>query len=121
MGARVSVTARRPEAAAAVASLAAQSGARRSEGARPRVIVNATPLGMHGEALPEVYMDLTADQVALDLVYGDEVTPFVASARDSGALALDGRGLLVAQAAGSFERWTGRPAPVEVMAEAVHR
>ncbi|MBA2576237.1 MAG: hypothetical protein H0V05_06270, partial [Euzebyaceae bacterium] len=38
-----------------------------------------------------------------------------ASARAGGAVAVDGLGLLVAQAALSFERWTGLAAPLEAM------
>lgn len=129
VGARVRVSARRPEAAASVAALAASAGAQvrppvdedvgvQPGTVRPRVVVNATPLGMHGEALPDDYMRLEPDQVALDLVYADEPTPFVRAARSRSARAFDGLGLLVAQAAGAFERWTGRAAPYEEMARA---
>ena len=129
LGLRVTVTARRAAAAADVAALAARAGGLtadefgpvKSDSREPRVVVNATPLGMHGEALPGAFMDLHPDQVALDLVYGDTITPFVRAARSNGARAFDGLGLLVAQAADSFERWTGQPAPVEVMAAAVDR
>lgn len=129
LGLRVVVTARRAEAAAVVASLAARAGAQvgqmsksqPSGGARADVVVNATPLGMHGEPLPDAYMRLEADQVALDLVYADQDTPFVDAARKHGARAWDGLGLLVAQAADAFERWTQVPAPVEAMAASVGR
>lgn len=63
-------------------------------------------------------MHLQPGQTALDLVYGATDTPFVAAARAAGAQALDGRGMLVRQAALAFERWTGAPAPLEVMARA---
>lgn len=118
-GARVEVVARRPEAAAAVAALVSASGGSVAPaGTRPRVVVNATPLGLAGEALPERFMQLDADQVALDLLYGPHDTPFLAAARERGARAVDGLGMLVGQAAGSFERWTGVPAPRDVMTAA---
>lgn len=89
------------------------------------LVVNATPLGLHGESLPEPFMALAARQIAVDLVYGPADTPFVAAARAAGARAVDGLGMLVHQATLAFERWTGQEAPVEVMrlaaAEALKR
>lgn len=118
-GARVQVSARRAEAAEAVSAVAARAGAQTGPVEQPRVVVNATPLGLRGEALPEPYMGLGHGQVALDLVYGPRETPFLAAARANGAAAIDGVGMLVAQAAGSFERWTARPAPWDAMDAAV--
>lgn len=118
LGARVTVDARRPDAAAEVTELARRAGAQPGRG-RPQVVMNATPLGMHGETLPDEWRVREADQVAIDLVYAEQATPFVRDARAVGARAVDGLELLVAQAAGSFSRWTGRPAPVAAMRAAV--
>ena len=78
------------------------------------LVVNATSLGLHGEHLPQSLEQLRDDQVAYDLVYGQE-TPFVAAARGIGGDAHDGLGMLVHQAAAAFTRWTGVESPVEVM------
>lgn len=126
IGASVRVEARRAEAARAVTDLAANSGASRAEdGEPPRCVINATPLGLHGEPLPDHLMGLGPDQVALDLVYGAVDTPFLAAARAGGAVALDGVGMLVAQAGLAFTRWTGLMPPIEAMraaaADALHR
>ena len=43
--------------------------------AHGEVVINATPLGMRGETLPEPFQRLTAGQVALDLVYNPPVAP----------------------------------------------
>jgi shikimate dehydrogenase len=51
----------------------------------------------------------------VDLVYRDGPTELLAAARARGARTLDGLAVLIAQAALSFELWTGRPAPLEVM------
>lgn len=118
LGARVEVLARRPEAARDVAALAARMGAAAGPVERPDLVVNATPLGLRGEALPERCMRLSRGQAALDLVYGADDTPFLAAARRAGAAAYDGVGMLVAQAARSFERWTAHPAPVGIMRDA---
>jgi shikimate dehydrogenase len=118
VGARVEVVARREEAAVDVAALARRFGAEVGPAANPRLVVNATPLGLHGEALPERFMTLRRGQIALDLVYGREPTPFQRAALAAGATAVDGTGMLVAQAARSFERWTGVAAPRLEMARA---
>jgi shikimate dehydrogenase len=54
----------------------------------------------------------------IDLVYGSGPTALLAAARRAGARALDGLEVLVAQGALSFEGWTGRSAPLEVMRRA---
>ncbi|HVM13829.1 MAG TPA: shikimate dehydrogenase [Egibacteraceae bacterium] len=115
LGARVEVVARRDDAAADVAALARRMGAEVGRVVDPRLVVNATPLGLRGEVLPERFMHLSAGQTALDLVYGPGDTPFLAAARRGGADARDGLAMLVAQAARSFERWAGVPAPVAEM------
>lgn len=83
------------------------------------LLVNATPLGMNGEALPERWEEGKVGLV--DLAYGPAVTPAVALARRIGIPVADGLDVLVAQAALSFELWTGLPAPVEVMERAARR
>lgn len=120
LGARVRVEARRAASAAQVQRLVGDAGgAVLDAGAVPRLVVNATPLGLHGERLPGRFHELSKGQAALDLVYGGSVTPFVADARARGLRAWDGRGMLVAQAGAAFERWTGRAAPLDAMAAGI--
>jgi shikimate dehydrogenase len=126
IGACIRVEARRAEAAQVITDLAVNSGAGRAkDGEQPRCVINATPLGLHGERLPDHFMGLGPDQVALDLIYGVADTPFLAAAREGGAVALDGLGMLLAQAGLAFTRWTGLQPPMEVMraaaADALHR
>jgi shikimate dehydrogenase len=80
------------------------------------VVVNATPLGMGGEALPPGVVEAAAGLI--DLAYGSAETPAVTAARSRGVPAVDGVAVLVAQAAASFEIWTGVPAPRDVMERA---
>lgn len=120
IGARVRFEARRPAEAAAVQELALALGGRPlAAGDSPALVVNATPLGLHGERLPDRFHRLDEGQAALDLVYAAASTPFVSDARARGVAAWDGTGMLVAQAAAAFERWTGRSAPVDAMWTAV--
>ncbi len=65
-------------------------------------------------------LSLSADQVGrythvIDLVYSDSDTPLLAAARRHGCRTVDGVEMLVAQGALSFELWTGRAAPRDVM------
>ncbi len=117
-GARVEVVARRAEAAAAVGVGVAGAGGELGPAPDPRLVVNATPLGLHGAQVPDRFLHLGPGQVALDLVYGPEPTPFLRAAAAAGARAVDGRALLLAQAALSFERWTGVRAPLLAMSQA---
>jgi shikimate dehydrogenase len=80
------------------------------------LIVNATSASLRGEA-PLVPIDVVGtDTTCYDMAYGAGDTPFVAWARRLGAArAEQGWGMLVEQAAESFEAWRGvRPdtAPV---------
>jgi shikimate dehydrogenase len=69
------------------------------------VVVNATPVGMQGEDLPRA---VAAGSVGVfDMAYGAGVTPLVAAARAAELPTVDGETMLLAQAAGSFELWTG--------------
>ena len=77
------------------------------------VVVNATPLGMAGESLPDGIVERAAGLI--DLPYGDQRTPSVVSALALGFPVVDGRDVLLAQAAASFELWTGVTAPIEAM------
>ncbi len=77
------------------------------------VVVNATPLGMKGEAIPDEI--LAGASGFFDLTYGATEAPSVARARSLEIPVADGRDMLIAQAAAAFEIWTGVPAPIEAM------
>jgi shikimate dehydrogenase len=86
-----------------------------------RVVVNATSLGMAGEGkVPAVLADnVTAGQVVFDAVYASTTTGFLVAAQARGATVVDGVTMLLRQAAEAFSLWTGQPAPLEVMRNAV--
>ena len=118
-GADVTVAARRPEAADTAAVLAAGARTAALGAADPSgfaVVVNATPLGMSGgDPLPVDPQALSADQAVVDLVYHPADTPLLTAARARGAVAVNGLGMLLHQAARSFELWTGQAAPLDAM------
>ena len=80
------------------------------------LIVNATPLGVHGERLP--LPSLVPRVVGVDLLYRPSATPFQAEIREGGGSVFGGLGLLLHQAAISFELWTGQTPPLSVMSAA---
>lgn len=88
----------------------------RAEGVETDLVINATPLGAHGETPP--VPSLGPDVVVVDLLYRPAVTPLQTLARSAGAAAFGGLGLLLHQAALSFELWTGREPPIDLMSAA---
>ncbi|HSK05907.1 MAG TPA: shikimate dehydrogenase, partial [Acidimicrobiia bacterium] len=56
-----------------------------------------------------------------DLVYLPAVTPLLTAASERGLAAVNGIGMLVAQAAIAFERWTGVAGAEDVMRLAVEQ
>ena len=82
------------------------------------LLVNATPLGMAGQG-PLSYdaASVRPDGLVFEMSYDPLVTSLVADARARGLRWIDGLQMLVAQAAPSFERLFGQPAPREHDAE----
>ena len=84
-------------------------------------VVNCTSLGMTpkvdstpwDEAIP-----FRKEQIVYDLVYNPRETRLMRKAAVDGATAVGGLGMLVWQGAIALERWTGKSAPVETMADA---
>ncbi|HYV15444.1 MAG TPA: shikimate dehydrogenase [Conexibacter sp.] len=83
------------------------------------ILVHTTSVGLHGEdpfkQLPLGVDGLRGYPCVIDLVYGTAPTGLVIAARAAGAEVVDGLDVLVRQGARSFERWTGRPAPIGVL------
>jgi shikimate dehydrogenase len=81
------------------------------------VVLNATSTSTRGEELALPAHALPRGAFAYDLAYGAGARAFVERARAAGMKATDGLGMLVEQAAESFELWRGvRPATAPVLA-----
>jgi len=92
------------------------------EAATADLVVNATPLGLAPADPPPLDAAALArlePAAVLDLVYARGGTRLASLARAAGIRAADGRGVLVAQGAASFELFFDVPAPREVMHAAV--
>lgn len=121
---RLSVALREPSRAADLAATVGDMpmevevmGFDEVEGIERDLVVNATPLGADGATAPPLPA-LHEGVLVIDLLYHPAQTPLQAAARTAGATAYGGLGLLLHQAALSFELWTGTPAPLDVMSAA---
>lgn len=84
------------------------------------ILVNSTSSGMDGREGLDLPLDKMKKTAAVyDLVYKPRETELVKEARGLGLKAAGGLGMLLYQGALSFEIWTGRQAPVDVMKKAL--
>ncbi|MCC6569530.1 MAG: shikimate dehydrogenase [Anaerolineales bacterium] len=86
------------------------------------LLVNTTPVGMspnvNDSPLPND-VSLKPDMFVYDLVYNPRETKLVRDARAQGLTATTGLGMLIEQAALSFEIWTGHNPPRKTLQDAV--
>lgn len=82
------------------------------------VVINATASSLHQAAVPVHGKVLKPGALACDLMYGEPAQGFLDWAAEHGAVARDGLGMLVEQAAESFFIWRGvRPPSRQVLDE----
>ena len=82
------------------------------------VVINATASSISGATVPVPGAVLKPGALACDMMYGPAAQGFIEWAREHGANARDGLGMLVEQAAESFLVWRGvRPPSAQVLAE----
>jgi 3-dehydroquinate dehydratase/shikimate dehydrogenase len=122
-GARVTVHARRDEAAREiVGELGGAAGAWPPPPGSWDLLVNTTPLGgpdrREESPLPDGPFD---GRFVYDLTYGRGDSRLIREARDAGCRTFDGLAMLVAQAERQFEWWTGRAPAAGVMRAAAER
>ncbi|WP_309493412.1 shikimate dehydrogenase [Candidatus Hecatella orcuttiae] len=81
------------------------------------LLVNTTSVGMHPheDASPIPSRLLHSGLTVFDIVYNPLKTRLLREADAAGAKTVNGLGMLVHQAARSFEIWTGKKAPLDVM------
>ena len=90
--------------------------------ARATALVSTTPAGAVDEALADRLVGaLPPGAVVLDAVYHPWPTPLAAAAARRGLAVATGLDMLLHQAFGQVEQFTGRPAPRAVMHEALVR
>ncbi|MEX0703944.1 MAG: shikimate dehydrogenase [Planctomycetales bacterium] len=87
------------------------------------ILVNCTPVGMHPN-LDDTPFDQNAfleDMLVFDTVYNPENTLLLKQARERGCRTVSGVEMFIRQAAAQYERFTGRPAPLDTMRDALRR
>ncbi len=87
-----------------------------------RLLVNATPVGMHPDAARTPWphpSDFGPGQIVYDLVYNPETTRLLREAAALGATTLGGLDMLVGQAAAAYTQWTRHPFPDAVVRAAL--
>jgi len=88
-----------------------------SELLRTKILINATSIGLTSDTSPVPAEILPQSLLVLDLIYAD--TRFLREAKKQGCTTADGQTMLLNQGAAAFTLWTGLPAPLEVMADAL--
>jgi len=86
------------------------------------IIINATPIGSEPNTTESL---LHADQISkcaivMDIITWPMETQLLKEAKKAGADPITGERMLLHQAAGQFEIWFGKEAPVEVMEKALY-
>ena len=105
---------RLPTAQVVTAHEALESGA--------TLLVNSTSVGMHphiDQSPWDSSLPLPPHVTVYDMIYRPAVTTLMRQAEAQQLRAINGLGMLVRQGAASFQIWTGRKAPLEVMFDAV--
>lgn len=122
-GASVTVLARDTKKAAAVAQVAGCAFGDLETIAEYTwdVLINATPVGgvsmVHETPVPRAAH--RAGSIVFDMVYVPQETLLLREARAAGCTTIGGVEMLLAQAEGQFQAWTGVSAPSDAMREAV--
>ncbi|PID77366.1 MAG: shikimate dehydrogenase [Deltaproteobacteria bacterium] len=89
--------------------------------AKADILVNATPVGMAPEdsLMPINSSSLKNYAAVMDIVYSPLQTRLLQEAEKAGCKTINGLEMLLYQGAAQFELWTEKPAPIEVMREAL--
>jgi shikimate dehydrogenase len=84
------------------------------------LVVNCSSVGMKpGDPSPIPAALLSRGHLLYDTIYTAERTPLMLAADQAGARSANGLSMLLHQGALSFEKWFDRPAPVDVMRQAL--
>lgn len=117
---RIRVLARRPERATWATAMGAVAEALPERiPTTATLILQCTPLGLDPELDPSpLSLDgLASTAIVVDLTYADRPSAFLRQAIGRGVDAIDGRRMLVAQAALAFSMWFGAQPPLTAMGE----
>lgn len=126
-GSRVTILNRTPDKAAALAKRVGAEGSggfdRLSEITNADILVNTTPVGMwpKTDELSVPANCLHPGLVVFDVIYNPRETRLLVEAKKAGCKVVYGYKMFLYQAARQFELFTGQPAPIVPMSQALTR
>lgn len=88
------------------------------------LVLNATSLGLKSDdvlPLDESRFNLRNARAVYDMIYRPAETRLLQAAKSAGCRAANGLGMLLYQGTKALEIWSGQPAPVEIMRQALER
>lgn len=105
-----------------ISALSWEAGALSDAAKEVDLVVNTTSIGLKpGDVSPLAAADIAPSLLVFDTVYRADglTTPLMDAAQAIGARASGGRSLLLHQGTLAFEHWFARPAPVDLMRQAL--
>lgn len=92
-------------------------------GARPHILVNCTPIGMHPNinVMPVEKGSLREGLIVFDAVYNPEYTMLIRAAKERGCVTISGVEMFVGQACLQFKLFTGQKASAKLMRDLVKK
>lgn len=87
------------------------------------ILINCTPVGMHPNVDETPFQDhwLREGMIVFDTIYTPENTLLLKQAKGRGCVTVSGVEMFIRQAAAQFERFTGKPAPLDELRETLRR
>lgn len=83
------------------------------------IFINTTPVGMltkgNNELIDKHEGPLLSDKLCYDLIYNPKITPFLELASANNAIPVNGLDMLIYQGSRSFEIWTGKTFPIDLV------
>ncbi len=83
------------------------------------ILINCTTVGMSPNDGETPVPKAQLRGVVMDVIYKPPVTRLLKEAKEAGCMTVDGLAMLLHQATGQFELWTGKKAPIEIMRESL--
>ncbi len=85
------------------------------------LLINSTSVGMDGKKCPVDDVMINYCRAVIDIIYNPSQTPLLQKAVQKGIPCDNGIGMLLYQGTESFEIWTGKKAPVNVMKDCLEK
>lgn len=79
------------------------------------ILVNTTSVGLREDVSPVAPEHLLGASVVMDIVYDPAETRLLREAKERGAITVEGKWMLIHQAAEQLRTWTEREAPIDVL------